>query len=388
MVVIVAAMAVSGACTSSGSSTTDGAIPGRVYPIVGLSAIKSVTVGYAHSCALRLNKTAACWGSNGNGQLGNGQDGVQTYNAFPTTVIGLTTAVGLSTGLDHTCALLSGGTVTCWGSNSNGQLGNSNPADEKLQTPVPNLTMVTAIAAGGHFTCALIVGGTVDCWGANGYGQLGNGTNTDTPTPTAVSGISDASAIVAGTWSACAIRTGGAVSCWGYAGVPGLLGDGTHGTLTYQTSPVSVQGISGATAVAIRSTPDKDDGNVCASLGDQTVWCWGNKYLGDGTSNPSLTPVKVSLGVDNGIGVSGGSVLCALRSDGQVGCWGDGTKYGLVGGRMVIDLTPYDLHHLGNFGSTGVKELSTGTGSYESCAVMDDQTVTCWGISTAPGVPY
>jgi alpha-tubulin suppressor-like RCC1 family protein len=388
MVLVAAAMAVSGACTSSSSSTTtDGAIPGRVYVMFGLSNIKSVTTGDRHSCALKMTGTAVCWGSNRFGELGNGHDGVQTYNTVPSPVIGLGGAVGLSTGLDHSCAVLSDKTVTCWGANGNGQLGNTDPADAVLQTPVPNLTNVVAIAAGGHFTCALIDDGHVSCWGANAYGQLGNGKTADTSTPSAVVGISDASAISVGTWSACAIRTQGAVSCWGYAGVPGLLGDGTHGTNTYSDVPVSVQNLSGATAVAIRSTSNMDDGNVCASRDDLTAWCWGMKYLGDGTDHASLSPVQVA-DINNGIGVSGSSVLCALRMDGQVGCWGDGTIYGLLGGRTVIDLTPYDMHHLGNFGSADVQALSTGTNSYESCAVMTDRTVSCWGITQPPGVPY
>jgi alpha-tubulin suppressor-like RCC1 family protein len=400
MVLIAAAMAVSGACTSSGSSTTDdGAIPGRVYLMVGLSGVQSVTTGDRHSCALRTTGTAVCWGSNRFGELGNGQDGIQTWNPFRTPVVNLTGAVGLSTGSDHTCAVLNDGTASCWGANGNGQLGNTNPADAVTPTAVqqaPNqpLTNVSAIAAGGSFTCALIVGGQVECWGANSYGQLGNGKTADSSTPTAVSGISDATAITLGTWSACAIRTGGAVSCWGYAGVPGLLGDGTQGSGTYSDVPVSVQNLSGspgilsgATAVAIRNTPNMDDGNVCASRDDHTVVCWGNKYLGDGTANASLSPVQVS-DMTNGTGVSGAAVLCALRSDGQVGCWGDGTKYGLLGGRMVIDLTPYDMHHLGNFGSPGVLQLGTGTGGYESCAVMTDHSVMCWGITAPPGVPF
>jgi alpha-tubulin suppressor-like RCC1 family protein len=378
VLVVVGAVAMSAACTP----TPPDPYVGREQVMYGFTNVTAVTTGQRHSCALRTNGTVWCWGSNRAGEFGNGQTGIQTYTLTPNPVTGLTNAIAVSTGVDHTCAVLSGGTAECWGANARGQLGDGNaPTSALTPTAVSGLTNVTAIAAGGQFTCALIGDGHVSCWGANNDGQLGIGNTTDSSTPTTVDGITDATAIAVGTWSACAIRAGGAVSCWGYAGTYGILGDGaTTGTGTFSTDPVSVSGLTGATSVAILSRSTPDDGMACASLGDHTVWCWGEHILGDGTSNDSPTPVQVS-GITTALAVSGGSVPCALLPNGVVDCWGDDTQYGYLGdGKMVPSYVPIPVHHL--LMAIG---LSTGTGSGQTCAADANGRIMCWGIVFSPG---
>ena len=81
------------------------------------TAIK-VSPGGGHTCALLSGGSVACWGGNWSGQLG---DGSTTFSPLPVAVSGITTATGIAAGRDHTCALLSGGTVWCWGKNQYGQ---------------------------------------------------------------------------------------------------------------------------------------------------------------------------------------------------------------------------------------------------------------------------
>jgi alpha-tubulin suppressor-like RCC1 family protein len=101
-------------------------------------------------------------------------------------VSGLSGVTEIAAGYYHTCALLSGGEVRCWGSGGFGQLGDGSATLRLTPVGVSGLGGVTAIAAGGEHTCAMLSGGEVRCWGYNGRGQLGDGTATFRPFPAPV----------------------------------------------------------------------------------------------------------------------------------------------------------------------------------------------------------
>src|SRR5690606_21111176 len=183
-----------------------------------------------------------------------------------TPVVGLTQAVALAAGGDHTCAVKRDGGVACWGSNAGGALGNGIEGDETegVAVAVRNLTGVTDIASGEAFTCALS-GGAVQCWGAGNMGQLGDGSKADRGSADEVLGIDDAVQIAAGRNHACARRRTGGVACWGQNG-RGQLGDGGKQA---RARPVAVAGLSDA--VQLGAGQD----HTCAARRSGQVVCWG-----------------------------------------------------------------------------------------------------------------
>jgi alpha-tubulin suppressor-like RCC1 family protein len=182
----------------NGSMSLDSPVPVAVGGL--FAAVTTVQSGGNHTCALeptveapgrQPNPLVVCWGTDSFGELG---DGTTNNSASPVSTqpeifdtMGLTSGYGLALGSDHSCAMLPG-QVECWGYNEDGELGNGTIVNTPLAGPqaVPGLTTAATISAGASHTCALLANGTMTCWGSNDHGQLGNGTTTNAPSPTAV----------------------------------------------------------------------------------------------------------------------------------------------------------------------------------------------------------
>lgn len=185
----------------------------------------SIAAGYEHTCALTTSAGIQCWGKNNSGQLG---DGTHANRSQPADVEGLRiTAVSLSLGEAHSCALLINHTLQCWGDNQFGQLADSAIKNNPFPLPVAGLANgISAVSAGSGHTCAL-TGAGAQCWGRNYFGQLGNGTLDSSSQPVTVVGFSlTVAAIAAGGNHTCGLAAGGGVRCWG-SNAFGQLGDGT-----------------------------------------------------------------------------------------------------------------------------------------------------------------
>ncbi len=299
-----------------------------------ISPARAVSAGYSHSCALHYGGTLSCWGHNNYGALGNG---TTTSSSTPVTVSAISDAIQPGTGYVYSCALRTGGTISCWGWDGDGQLGNGPPTSLRpiYRTPVSvtGISDATQITAGQGHACALRIGGTISCWGANPNGQLGDGTTTDSSTPVSVTGISDATQITAGPNHSCALRAGGTISCWG-SNRNGQLG---NGMTTSSSTPVSVTGISDATQITAGSS------HSCALRAGGTISCWGaNTYgaLGNGTTKSSSTPVGVTLVSDATRITAGHNHSCALRAHGAISCWGWNGDGQLGNGTTTNSSTP------------------------------------------------
>jgi alpha-tubulin suppressor-like RCC1 family protein len=328
-----------------------------------------ISAGGGHTCKINEGGTVSCWGHNDSGQLGD-----QTLTDFsaPVDVVGLTNLVarviGIAAGSSHTCALLSDGTARCWGAGGSGQLGNNTVVTKQLvPVVVSGLSGAVAIAAGGSHTCALLANGTVRCWGLNGAGQLGDNTTSNRLTPVVVSGLSGAVAIAAGGQHTCALLATGAVRCWGFNAF-GQLGDGTT---VLRTTSVPVGNLTRAAAITAGGN------HTCALRADGTARCWGfngSGRLGDGTTSERHSPVVVQ-GLLNAVAITAGfSHTCALAADGTGRCWGDNTSgkmgNGTIGGSS---LTPVAVSS-----SLGVA-VAISAGAQHTCALLADGSAKCWG---------
>ncbi|MBI5141211.1 MAG: Ig-like domain-containing protein [Nitrospirae bacterium] len=225
------------------------------------------------------------------------------------------------------------------------------------------------MSAGGRHVLLLKSDGKVWAWGRNNYGQVGDGTAVDLTTPTQLAGLSGTTfaSVAGGGYHSLALKDDGTVIGWGYNG-NGQLGNGEH-TFSPVTSPVSVSGLTGITAIAggeFHSLALKNDG---------TVWAWGANgrgQLGSGSTDGSYVPVKVS-GLSNVIAIAAAvENSIALKSDFTVWTWGNNT-YGQLGVSSG-DLSSVPVQVAG---LTGIVAVSSGYN--HSLALKNDGTVWAWG---------
>ena len=275
--------------------------------VIGLSSGGIfVSSGYQHSCAVLTSGGIRCWGGNSKGQLGTGD--VITRN-LPANVISLSnSALSVSAGVAHTCALLTTGGVVCWGDNTSGTLGTGTLAGSLVPTNVFNLSSgVEQISTGQGFTCARLAAGSIKCWGENSSGQLGNNTQVNQPLPVNVNGLGDfVDDIAVGTAHACAKLRNSKVQCWG---------DNAHsqlGTTTVVSNSLPIDVIGLPNNVSGVSTGKY---HTCAWTLAGKVFCWGMNstgQLGDESFIDRSVPVEV-VGLDSNVVevASGAQHTCA-----------------------------------------------------------------------------
>ena len=256
---------------------------------------RSIAAGTSHTCAVAMTGGVACVGANASGQLGNDttNGSVSLVSVLRTPDAGLTGADFVTSGTVEGCASTDGGALLCWGANGSGQTGDGNELSANLATLATILDsgIPTALAHGSGHTCAVRADGKVLCWGSGGSGQLGDGNGMTTwLMPTIALTSMGATDVATGNNHSCAILVDGTVECWGYNQL-GELGNSTQGILgVNQLSPVPVMGITNA--VRIRAGGE----DTCVLLSDGSARCWGQNtdgQLGDGTVTAWPIPTYV-----------------------------------------------------------------------------------------------
>jgi len=297
------------------------------YTVKKPKKIAELVAGSSHTCARTQDGDVKCWGLNANWQLGNKSD--DTRVPVPIKARDIQNAVQVTAGANHSCALIDGGTVACWGANGRGQIGDKSRERRTRSRPTPKLQSIVHVEAGRSHTCALSSGGHVSCWGDNRYGQLGDGSRNLRTRPVRVRGLGDAIAIATGEKHSCALRRDGHVMCWG-SNEQGALGIKRG---RFRPSAVMVEGLD--SVVELRARGER----TCARTASGDILCWG-----DGKRKPKLVgsypkAVELDLGIAH---------MCLRFDDGSVRCsgsnyrgqLGDGTRTLRGGFVPVIGIKP------------------------------------------------
>jgi alpha-tubulin suppressor-like RCC1 family protein len=325
------------------------------------TATQSLTLGFDFACAIKKSGDTKCWGENSIlGKLGLGdtidRGGMpgQMGAALPVVKLGAgRRATSISAGLAHTCVVLDDGHAKCWGFNSDGELGIGDPTSRganagDMGDALPSVDLGTgrtakSIAAGEDHTCAILDDGHVKCWGANLHGELGLGDVASRGAPAGEMGDSlpavvlgsgrTAVALALGTYRTCALLDDASVKCWGWNGA-GYLGIG--------------------------DTNDR---------GDQPG------EMGDALPRVNLGTGRHALSI-----AAASETTCAVLDDGSLKCWGFAfgvfptQAWGKSPSEMGNALPAYDL-------GTGRKVKAVALGASHSCAILDDDTLKCWGVN-------
>ena len=340
-----------------------------------------IDAGAEHTCVVTDDGQVSCWGTNQSGQLG--VSGV-LRSLTPTGPVALPApgrAQAVATGEDHTCALLAAGQVSCWGDDSDGQLGNG-PVNTTLEVPSPPIALPSpgtarAITAGYKHTCVVLTDGGVACWGDNNWGQLGTGVfglDADAPVRIVLPGPGTATAVAAGTYNTCALLTDSTVTCWGSDSSQQLGNGPTMGDQDLAQPPVALPSPGRARAIAI------GDAHVCAVLTSGGISCWGEDGDGQLGNGPVVTadgdvpgPPLALPGGQTAISVTGGDKhTCAVLADGAVSCWGANDRFQLGDGTDVDFVDVPELSAVTSGASAVV------AGETHTCALVQRE-VSCWG---------
>jgi len=393
--------------SSSGQSDT-------VDVSVSSTVNTTLVAGNGHSCSLDVSGTAFCWGSNANGELG---DGTTISRGTPAPVSGNFVFKSLAAGNIFTCGLTTLGAAYCWGNNSLGRLGDGTETNRLTPVAVSGgHTFIRLFNSGANHTCGLSVTGDIFCWGYNIWGQLGDGTTTNRSTPvklksdvqfvsltindfrtcgltadgtvycwgSTISGVSEAvvsptqvpfaerfvQLSLGGERTACGISTNGITKCWGLSSSSLIAGLSPTQLLT-----IPVSGNRQLTNISLGFS------HACGTDVDRNVFCWGRNGAGQLGINKDVAEASSALPVESSLKflavASGRQHTCGLTVSSEVVCWG-ANGFGALGNGIVPSATPPTAVML----DQPFSEIEGGIGRY-ACGRTSVTAWWCWGTNLA-----
>lgn len=401
-------------------------VPQSQCPTECASEVVEIAAGSEHTCARRGDGTVKCWGNGFQGRLGlgdvlwHGSGPGEMGEALPAVDLGDHVARSVVAGHDHTCALLDDGHVSCWGGNSEGQLGLGDANDRgdevgEMGNSLPHVDLgsgrtAVAISAGHRYTCAVLDGGDVKCWGQDELGKLGQGNSGSLgdadgemgdALPVVNLGTDVRAVTVEATYQhTCALLDSGSIKCWGYenAGRLGRQGnDATGDDLAEMGNSLPLVNLGERRFAASLGLGYL---HSCAVMSDNhALKCWGygqggrlglgdGMSRGDGDDQMGDSLLEVELGTDATVRSVAPSDehTCALLGDGSIKCWGIATLGRLGSGgesnlgdeprEMGDQLARVDL-------GTGRFARALTSGQRHTCALLDEGSVKCWGEADA-----
>ena len=240
------------------------------------STATMIAAGGSTTCAVLSDNRLQCWGRNNKGQLGSGTSGnaAVTTPVYTSFIPAWFTVAQIEIGSAHSCAISVLGIAWCWGQSTDGRLGTTASSDAVTPTATASLGgTASEVAAGGAHTCALLSNGTISCFGSNNMGQLGQAlATTSSSTPTLVTLAATATHVTAGSQFTCALLSTAVVHCFG-DNASGQLGSGSSGAA--RESPGAVTGLTGTVVDVVAGAS-----HACAVMSTGQVRCWGKNDLG------------------------------------------------------------------------------------------------------------
>lgn len=374
-----------------GDAPTEGALSGRMSPSLRKLALAAVvtllmachwltdpgddstwvtlTASEAYTCGLSPGGQAFCWGGVGGWYDQPDPDSIIPNSALPLRVAGVPRFTQITAGGLSMCALDVEGSAFCWGANVRGEVGDGSYLAKRGPSAVKGDFQWRMLSAGATaYACGIVTDGRAYCWGNEFRGALGNGeVNGAISHPVPVSGGLSFESIYTGAGTTCGLTLNRESYCWGVDDY-GLLGDSEPPELfNEKANPSRVVGGLTFSSLTVGSY------NVCGITEDARAYCWGyGGALGNGSPEPSSTPVPVSGSLRWSSLTSGSGHTCGLTLEGALFCWGS-NQFGQLGiGKGGTALTPQRVAGPGVY-------VQVVAGGYHTCARTPRGTAFCWG---------